>query len=942
MIWLVALHFVVGLTVVALGDRGDRRTLAVGAVAPAAVLIWLATELGSVLDGSVIDESIGWAPGLGLSIDLRLDAFAASMVLLVSGLGVLVLLYGLSYFPRQRSGLSRLVGLLVCFSGSMLGVVLADNLLLLATFWELTAITSFLLIGNEHTQQAARAAAFQAILTTGLGGLAMLGGFILIGTAAGTYRLSEILADPPSGSTVTAGVFLALVGAATKSAQYPFHSWLPGAMVAPTPVSAYLHSATMVKAGVYLVARLALPFGDTPGWRPTVVTIGCITMVVGGLRALRQNDLKLLLAFGTVSQLGFMFVLFGSATVATVQAGCLLLLAHGFFKAALFMGVGVVDHQAGTRDLARLPALGRQWRPLGAMLAVAAASMAGVPLVLGFVAKEAAYESLLHQESVFGRVALCAVVLGSVVTFAYSARFVVGTFVAPARRGAGSLSVELAPRGGFLAPIAVVSFATMLFGLVPALLNRLVGVATGVLGAGHLGESTSAHLAMWHGFGAALVLTLATYALGAAVHRWSATAVKAFARAAELPDGTDVYRSILRSMNRLADVVTGTVQNGSLPVYAGVVLLAAAALPSVALWTGDDLPALPPFSDGVAQVALAALVIGAAIAAASVRRRFAAALFLGTVGYGMAGLFVVRGAPDLALTQTAIETLTTVLFVLVLRRLPDRFERTTAIAGRPARLAIALGVGAMVFVFALVAASERVGPPVSDEMTARALDDGGGRNVVNVILVDFRGFDTVGEITVLAAAAIGAVALARAGRQPGDAVGDPVGGAVGQSGPVHIVRRVFNIDQSVSVIFYVMNVASLYLLFAGHNQPGGGFVGGLVAGASVALRYVAGGIDEVRRISPLKPWTILGSGVMIAAGCALTPVLFGHPVLDNGAWSMDVPIIGYVKVSSALVFDLGVYFVVIGLVLMVVEAFGERFAVARSTVPVDGIEEASA
>ena len=924
MIVLVALHFAVGLGIIALGNRADRRALVAAAVAPAATVVWLLSHLSRVSHGGVVVESRAWAPSLGLAVDLRLDGFAALMVLLVSGLALVVMFYGGSYFSRRADGLGRLIGLLTCFSGAMLGLVLADNLLLLATFWELTAITSFLLIGNDHTSQAARAAALQAVLTTGLGGLAMLGGFLVIGNAAGTYRLSEILAAPPTGTAVTAGLFLVLVGAATKSAQYPFHSWLPGAMVAPTPVSAYLHSATMVKAGVYLVARLAIPFASAPGWRPTVVTVGVVTMVVAGLRSLRQCDLKLLLAYGTVSQLGFMFVLFGSGSVAAVQAGCVLLLAHGLFKAGLFMAVGVIDHQTGTRDLRELPVLSAGWRSMLVAAGLAAASMAGLPLLFGFIAKESAYSALLADHSVSGRVALVGIVVGSTLTVAYSARWFWGAFVWPARRATPVRSVADAPEAPsrrFVLPVVVVGGASLVLGLAPGWADAVVGGATAALapGKGTAGaQSTAAHLALWHGVGAALVLTTITYLAGSALHARTERVGRWLATGSIVPNGAVLYRSTLRAMNRVADTVTGTVQNGSLPVYAGVVLLTAAALPAAALWRSAPEVQLPRLVDGPGQAALAALVVSAAVGAAVVRRRFAAALFLGATGYAMAGLFVVAGAPDLALTQTAIETLTTVLFVLVLRRLPDRFERTGAIAGRPARLAIAALVGATVFVLALVAAGERIGHPVSDAMTDRALPDGGGRNVVNVILVDFRGFDTLGEITVLAAAAIGAVALARAGRKPGSAAGEAV----------RTVRRVVHVDQSVSVIFYVMLTASIYLLFAGHNQPGGGFVGGLVAGAAIALRYVAGGIDEVRRVSPLKPWTILGSGIVVAVGCALVPVLWGNPVLDNGSWGVHVPALGKVKLSSASLFDLGVYLVVIGLVLMVVEAFGERFAAA--------------
>ena len=318
--------------------------------------MWLVVRLPGVVDGDVLTSHVDWIPPLGVGFDLRLDGFAALMLVLVAGIGVLVVAYSARYFsaPTPRDG--RLLGLLVLFAGAMVGLVLADDLLVLYGFWELTSVTSFLLIGHDHEQPKARAAALQALLITGAGALAMLAGFIILGQAAGTYRLSAILADPPDGGVVTVALVLILLGAFTKSAQMPFHSWLPGAMVAPTPVSTYLHSATMVKAGVYLVARFSPAFADVAMWRPVVVTVGVVTMIGGGLRALRQTDLKLLLAYGTVSQLGFMIAVFGWGTPTADVAGCIMLLAHGAFKAASFMVVGIVDHQRGTRDVRLLPA----------------------------------------------------------------------------------------------------------------------------------------------------------------------------------------------------------------------------------------------------------------------------------------------------------------------------------------------------------------------------------------------------------------------------------------------------------------------------------------------------------------------------------------------------------------------------------------------------------
>jgi multicomponent Na+:H+ antiporter subunit A len=763
MILLLALHAVLGLGVIAGGERLQRRALLVAGLAPLAALVWLVAHAAGVIEGTPVTESFTWVPELGLDVDLRLDGFALLLAVLVSGIGVLVFWYSHWYFPATQEGLGRLVGLLTLFSGSMFGLVVADNLLVLYGCWELTSITSYLLIGNKYADGRARAAALQALLITGAGGLAMLGGFVVIGQQAGTYQLSAILADPPSGTAVTAALVLVLLGAATKSAQYPFHSWLPGAMVAPTPISAYLHSATMVKAGVYLVARFTPAFADVPFWRPAVVTVGLVTMVCGGLRALRQSDLKLLLAFGTVSQLGFLFVLFGMGTEETVIAGCTMLLAHALFKAGLFMGVGVIDHQVGTREVARLPVLDRGWRAFTWLMVFIAAAMAGLPLTFGFVAKEEAYQSLL-DEAPFGEVTVIAVVVfASMLTFAYSARFLWGAFWYPRSRGAPTAASDDAPSAGFLAAPAVIGAVLLVLDVLPGLADSLLTAASQALDA----SAAAVHLAMWHGFNLALLLSAVTVAGGLVLFVGRRSVARVLVLGAALPTGGDAYRASLRGLNRVADRVTGVVQNGSLPVYAGVILLTAAALPGIALaadWPDVDAP---PLVDQPGEVLIAALILGSALGAAVIRRRFAAALLLGMAGYGMAGLFVVMGAPDLALTQTAIETLTTVLFVLVLRRLPDRFERRAGGPVRVLRVAVAATVGLVVFAFALAASGERIGPPVSDEMTDLAYPEGHGRNVVNVILVDFRGFDTMGEITVLAAAAIGAVALARAGRRPG-------------------------------------------------------------------------------------------------------------------------------------------------------------------------------
>ncbi len=730
-------------------------------MAPAAVVVWLVANSGRVAGGSGVSARAEWVSDLGLALDLRVDPFAALMIVLVSGIGVLVYAYAWYYFGNSGKA-GRAAGLLTLFAGSMLGVVVADNLLALYVFWELTSVTSYLLIGVDDTDPEARSAAQHALLVTGLGGLVMLGGFVVLGQQAGTFRISELLAAAPSGSTTAVALMLILVGAFTKSAQYPFHSWLPRAMVAPTPISAYLHSAAMVKAGIYLVARLAPAFADVGPWRPLVVTVGLFTMLAGGLRALRPFDLKQLLAFGTISQLGFLMVLFGIGEPAATAAGCALILAHGLFKAALFMVVGIVDHETHTRDVRQLPTLGQGWTPTKVVALVSAASMAAIPPLAGFIAKEEAYDALV-EGGAGERLVLAGIVAGSVLTVAYSLRFacaLVRPDLVAGTDGGRSAAVH-GPGRGFVLPGVVLATASVVLGVVPALWSGLVDRA-----ANALDPRAQADLELWHGFTTPLVLSLLTLGAGGLVF-WRRRQVAAVQARLTFPvSGDRVYDATVRGVLELAARVTSVVQSGSLPTYIAVILSTAVIAPTAAMLSGRWWPGWPDLIGSLAHIPIAAILLGGGVAATMARRRFAAAILLGVVGYGMAMLFVVQGAPDLALTQFAIETLSIVVFLLVFRVLPDRFERRAPAVGRSVRLAVSAGVGVFVVLMAIATAGSRTEPSVSKEMSEQALPEGDGRNVVNVILVDIRGMDTLGEITVLVTAGIGIVALARVGRGP--------------------------------------------------------------------------------------------------------------------------------------------------------------------------------
>ncbi|WP_219419264.1 hydrogen gas-evolving membrane-bound hydrogenase subunit E [Pseudonocardia nigra] len=755
MLALVVAHLVVAGLLPLVSARSRRAAFGVAAVLPAATLLWALAQAGPAL-GEGVTATTTWAPALGLALSFRLDALALAMIVLVSGIGAVILVYCIGYFGADSPEAPRSAALLLAFAGAMLGLVLADDLLTLYVFWELTSIASFLLIGQSGEQRTESRAAVQALLVTVLGGLGMLLGFVLLGEAAGTYRISEILADPPRGGLVTAALLLILLGAFTKSAQLPFHPWLPAAMVAPTPISAYLHAASMVKAGVYLVARLAPGFADLAVWWVPVVLAGLGTMIIGGWRALGATDLKKLLAFGTVSQLGFLMVLLGAGGRIAALAGVAMLLAHGLFKAPLFMAVGAIDHATGTRDLRELSGLGTALPGTAVAAALAAASMAGLPPFLGFVGKEAAFEAFLHEGGMRGWTVALGLLLGSVLTAAYSARFLWGAFAR--KPGVEATSVH-APGAVLTTP----SWLCAVVGLALGLGYPLVDALAGAYAAAYPDES-GYHLALWHGLGLPLLFSAVAIGGGLLLHAARGTVTGLVGR---IPaDAQRAYERTIAGTGRVAVGVTGRLQAGSLPAYLGVILVTFVLLPGTAtvlaaVWPGDQ-----PLYHAAMQVPLGLAVVVAALALVRARRRFTAVLLVGVIGYGVGGLFIVEGAPDLALAQFLVETLSLVAFVFVLRRLPASFQqqRSPRRVQLPKALVAAAG-GLAVAGIAVVLSGARVGPSsTSGEFARLAPTEAGADNIVNAILVDFRALDTVGEISVLFIAAAGVASLVLATR----------------------------------------------------------------------------------------------------------------------------------------------------------------------------------
>ncbi|MET1020831.1 MAG: Na+/H+ antiporter subunit A [Arthrobacter sp.] len=977
MITVLAVHFAVAAVAPLLFRKFGRNSFYALAAVPAASFVWLVLQHGAVYadagaprSGSAaspgVSEVMPWIPELKIEFAFRMDALAWVLSLLILGVGALVLAYSARYFKNKDDYLGGFGAQLLAFAGAMFGLVTADDLLLLFIFWELTTVLSYLLIGYARTRLSARRSALQALVVTTAGGLAMLVGLIILGFNAGTYRISAILglapaliAGPAAGAVAVA-VVLILVGAITKSALVPFHFWLPGAMAAPTPVSAYLHAAAMVKAGIYLVARLAPGFAETPYWLPTVLGLGLATMLVGGYRALRQTDIKLILAYGTVSQLGFMTMVVGLGQPDAALAGIALLLAHGLFKATLFLVVGIIDHQAGTRDVRKLSGVYRSSRALAIVAAIGAASMAGFPPLAGFVAKESVFEAFIHYRAdpatdPWGTVILIGLVLGSILTVAYSARFMWGAFAVKP----GVESTPFKPiTPAFLAAPAILSLLTVVYGLWPAPVDGWIQpYAALFVPAGEDPASAVGHLALWHGWTPALALTAVSFALGLSMYYGRDAVARFQSRIPAWIDGDRTYQLTIGALDDIAVWITGRTQRGSLYFYLSVILTVAFALPLTALVLANKpLPGDLYFIDPNAplQIVVGAGIVIGALAAVRANKRFLAVLMVSVTGYGIALMFALQGAPDLALTQMLVETIILVAFVLAMRSLPAELRDRTGGSYRVIRVIIGTAFGITMVFVAIYALGARVAAPVSLEFPQLAYQGGGGLNIVNVTLVDIRAWDTFGEISVLALAATGVASLifvrgrgdrirvsstvaegTVGRRRPGGTTRDDAALAMSRrfassSRDAWLVagrtlapeRRSIIFEVVTRLVFHSMIVFSIYLLLAGHNLPGGGFAGGLTAGLALTIRYLAGGRFELREATPVSAGALLGIGLATATASGLAPLLLGGQVFQTAILEFWLPVFGDVKFVTSTIFDIGVYIVVVGLVLDVLRSLG--------------------
>lgn len=909
-----------------------RPAFALIALVPLGGFIWIASLFtdGIFRDGGEIVAAYEWMPSTHLNLEFRLDALAGLFSLIILGVGALVLFYCWGYFDSNPIRLAKFGGELAMFATVMYGLVISDNFLLMYVFWELTSVLSYLLVSYYGERASSRRAAIQALMVTTFGGLAMLVGINLLGYQTGIWKLSEIsqFAGIEATTGISAAIVLIMLGALTKSAQAPWHFWLPGAMAAPTPVSAYLHSAAMVKAGIYLVARLAPDMAAVNTWHLVVITTGCLTMLLGGWMALKQRDLKLVLAYGTVSQLGFITAVIGIGSREATMAGLAITFAHSLFKATLFMIVGVIDHTTGTRDIRELSGLGQRSPLLAALAIISAASMAGIPPLLGFVAKEAALEAVLHEgllTGMPGNITLVALVVGSILTMAYSLYFLWGAFATKAAHdSSASSAVEqmhaLAPNM-WLSP-AVLTGCTVIFGLSPAWFSNAFNDYLGV----RFPAEAASELKLWHGITVPLVLTVVIVAAGTLMF-WQRDLVKrAQLEQPALGDADAIWDNILKTLRTLSLRLTASTQRGSLTINLAVTFAVLMVVPLAFLILGDSNSIRMILWDSPWQGVVVIVLVGMAFFSTLQLNRLSGVVMVGLTGYALAALFALHGAPDLALTQALVETIVMVIFMLVLRRMPTEVEPRND--DNRLRAWLSIGTGISVVVVSMTAMSARVLEPISTTMPTLAYEIGHGRNAVNVLLVDLRAADTFGEILVLVIAATGVASLifgtgkfGRASRRPTLSTTKARWLAAGVATETEQNRSIM-VDVATRILFPSMILLSMYFFFSGHNAPGGGFAGGLVAALAFTLRYLAGGREEIEEALPIDPAKLLGSGVLISFAAVVTPMFFGYPPLMSDYATMSLPLIGKFDIPSALIFDAGVYIIVIGLIMHVLLSMG--------------------
>ena len=906
----------------------------------------LAAIYPEVAGGGVVHKTIRWLPSYGLDFSLRVDGFAWIFLVLILGIGLLVVIYA-RYYLSPRDPAPRFFASLLAFMGAMTGLVMSGNLILLIIFWELTSLVSFLLIGYWHQTPQARDGARMSLNVTGAGGLCLLAGMLVIGHIVGSYELDAVLA---SGDRVRehplylTALILVMLGAFTKSAQVPFHFWLPHAMAAPTPVSSYLHSATMVKAGVFLLIRFAPILNGTEAWFWIVGGIGMLTLLLGAFFAFFQHDLKGLLAYSTISHLGLITALAGIGTPDSIVAATFHIINHAVFKCSLFMAAGIIDHETGTRDMRKLGGLFRAMPYTGTLAIVASASMAGVPLMNGFLSKEMFFAETVaqHDNSALDRAMPWVALVASALAVAYSLRFIVSVFFGPPATDLPKEPHE--PPHWMRFPIEILVAICLLVGMLPAqtIAPYLDTAVRAVLG----DEVPYYSLALWHGVNAPFVMSMIALLAGVLIHALLARRV---ARAPEGPplfrllEGQRIFERMLLALSwkwmRTLHRLLGTER---LQTQLRVLVLMAAGVATVSLlrdppdWARVSVENFDPLFALIWAIG-AACAIGAAWQAKY--HRFAALVLLSGAGLVTCVTFAWFSAPDLSVTQLLVEIVTTVLLLLGLRWLPKRnaeIRGDVELRSRLRRfvdLLIAIFCGAGIAMISYTVMSTPDDREIATYFLEHAYSLGGGTNVVNVILVDFRGFDTFGEITVLGIVGLTVFALLRRFRPARESVDVPEQQRIQRAfddaqtdrKPGDTLRDYMYVPAVIMRwMFPATIVIAAYLFLRGHDLPGGGFAAGVALAIGFLLQYLgadARWVEDRLRILPIR-W--IGFGLLIAAATGMGSWMFGFPFMTAHARYVEIPFIGDVPFATALLFDLGVFILVVGATVLVLIAIAHQ------------------
>ncbi len=924
---IILLPLVLGTTLVSWLKKFSRGVTAFGAIGVSlSSLILLLTQAKQVFHGEVILQSWSWLPQLGIDLSFRLDALGLLFSLLITGIGTLIFIYAY-YYLSPKNSLSKLYMLLMLFMAAMLGISLSNNLILLLIFWELTSISSFLLVGYWSNYDVAQRGSRMALTITGMGGLAMLGGFVLLGQITGTYEIDQILTmseQIQSHALFVPTLLLILLGAFTKSAQFPFHFWLPNAMAAPTPVSAYLHSATMVKAGIFLLARLLPIFAGAALYHNIVTFVGLFTLCMAAFFAIFKEDLKGLLAYSTISHLGLIVCLLGIGSPLAVAAAIFHIINHATFKAALFMIAGIVDHETGTRDLRKLSGVWQLLPFTATLTMVTAAAMAGVPLTNGFLSKEMFFTELLANLN--GPVLVLAAIIATfagIFAVTYSVRLVHGVFFD------GPLGEQVPnkeghePPIGMRAPAIFLAILCIVVGIFPALTVEHIVNST-ARASTQLHDFSGTHLAIWHGFNLPLVMSL--IALVGGLSFYFALAKNRKLRSMDLDpalgpfQGKLLFESFLKHLLLTSRKIKRKTETGSLQTYliwivAFSIVMVAVPLIGQGLTTGTrELTHAPMLA-----IVLWLLLFSACwMMLWFHHERIKAVLISGAIGLVVTMVFVTLSAPDLALTQITVDVVTTVLLLMSLSLLPQLtpYESTQARRWRDAILAIAGGVGIGWITWLILTSDHN---SISWFFLQQSIPLGGGSNVVNVILVDFRGFDTFGEITVLGIAGIGTLCLMDGMRTHGTTMTQ---GLTYRFNPSPLMLRIAS-----SWILPLALVISLYIFLRGHNYPGGGFIAGLITSLALIIQYIALGQDQAEQMLKAKSGRLyeiwIGTGLSIAGLTALAAWYWGRPFLTSAHIYVSPPILGEMHLASAAAFDVGVYITVVGATMLMISVLGD-------------------